>query len=96
MDKLMRELIDETAIEDIPRQYRPVAEIIGVEMFAELSCYAMGDNVYFPSLKRITAPARNRRIVREYDGSNIRMLAQKYGVTVKQAEHILKGPRNKK
>ena len=62
MDRLMRELVNETKEEDIADRYRPIVDIIGVDAFVELSIYACGDELYFPKPENIVAPARNRRV----------------------------------
>lgn len=90
MDALMADLIAETTIEDIAETYRPVAEIIGVEAFARLGEYARGDELYFPKVESIVTPARNRRIKQEYNGYNLKELAEKYNLTTKQISNILK------
>lgn len=89
-DGLTRALIRETTLEDIADSYRPVVEIIGVEKFVELCEYAMGDELYFPKAESVTAPARNRRIKKEWDGYNAKELAEKYNLTIKQIGNILK------
>lgn len=91
MDELTKTLIDETTFEDISENYRPVVEIIGIEKFIELGEYAKGDELYFPKLENIIAPARNRRIKAEWNGYNSKELAEKYNLTVKQIGNILKG-----
>lgn len=90
LDKLTRELIEETTLEDISKNYRPVVDIIGIEKFIELSNYAKGDELYFPKVENIIAPARNRRIKKEWDGYNSKELAEKYNLTLKQIGNILK------
>lgn len=90
IDRITRELIDETTIEDISESYRPVVEIIGIEKFLELSDYARGDELYFPKVENIIAPARNRRIKKEWNGYNSKELADRYNLTTKQIGNILK------
>lgn len=90
LDDLTRQLVKETVIDDISESYRPVVEIIGVEKFIELSDYAKGDELYFPKIENIVAPARNRRIKAEWNGYNQRFLADKYNLTTKQIGNILK------
>ena len=90
MDKLEQELIADTTIEDIAERYRPVVEIVGIEKYIEVSRYAMGDEVYFPKPETLLAPARNRRIRKEYDGFNTKELAQRYNLTLPQIHAILK------
>lgn len=90
VDELTRALIEETTMEDIAENYRPVVEIIGIEKFVELSDYARGDELYFPKAENIIAPARNRRIKKEWNGYNVKELAEKYNLTIKQIGNILK------
>lgn len=91
MDAIIkRELIKNTSMEDIAPKYRPVAEIVGMEKFIELSEYALGDELYFPKVENILAPARNRRIKQEFDGENVKELADRYDLTVKQVAYILR------
>lgn len=90
MDKLEKELIADTTMEDIAERYRPVVEIVGIEKYIEISRYAMGDEVYFPKPETLLAPARNRRIRKEYDGFNTKELAQRYNLTLPQIHAILK------
>ena len=89
-DEITRALISETTLEDIADSYRPVVEIIGVEKFMELCEYAMGNELYFPKAESVIAPARNRRIRKEWDGYNMKELAEKYNLTIKQIGNILK------
>lgn len=91
MDKtLKKELIENTGLEDVAPNYRKVAEIVGIEKFIELSEYALGDEIYFPKVENILAPARNRRLKKEYNGENVKELADKYDLTVKQVAYILR------
>lgn len=89
-DDLVKALIEETTMEDISESYRPVAGIIGIEKFIELGEYAKGDELYFPKPENILAPARNRRIKREWNGYNLKELAERYNLTTKQIGNILK------
>ena len=90
MDRLMRELVNETKEEDIADRYRPIVDIIGVDAFVELSIYACGDELYFPKPENIVAPARNRWVKKEYNGYNLKELAEKYNLTTVQIRNILK------
>lgn len=90
MNELTRALIAETTLEDISDTYRPIVELIGIDNFIKLGDYAKGDELYFPKVENIIAPARNRRIKAEWDGYNSRKLAEKYNLTIKQIGNILK------
>lgn len=90
-EELIKELIADTTMEDIPERYQGIVEIVGIEKFAELSNYAMGDEIYFPKVENIVSPARNRRIRKEYkNGLSCEKLAKKYNLTIKQIWNILK------
>lgn len=88
--KILEELIADTRPEDISDRYRVVIDIIGIENFVKLGRYTQGDEIYFPKPESIVVPARNRRIRKEYDGSNAANLAQKYDLTIKQIWNILR------
>lgn len=88
--KLMEELVKETAIEDITDTYLPLVELIGLENVIKLCQYSMGDKIYFPKAERMVAAARNRRIKKEYNGHNLKELAQRYDLTTPQIVQIVK------
>lgn len=90
MDAMTRELIREVTEEDIAARYRPIVDIIGVEKFALLADYAAGDEIYFPKPENIVIPARNRRVKDEWNGYNMKQLAEKYNLTIQQIRNILK------
>ena len=91
MDRNMkRRLLEEIKEQDISEKYRDIVGIIGIECFVEMSEYAKGDKLYFPKVESILAPARNRIIKREYDGYNIKELAERYNLTTTQIGNILK------
>ena len=55
-DELLKELIDETRMEDIAERYQEIAKIVGVQKFVELSNYARGDEIYFCLLYTSPSP----------------------------------------
>ena len=55
-DELLKELIDETRMEDIAERYQEIAKIVGVQKFVELSDYARGDEIYFPKVENVVSP----------------------------------------
>ena len=85
--ELMEELEADTTLEDIAEPYRLVVEMIGLK---NLSRYFMGDKIYLPKAERILAPARNRRIRREYNGRNAKELAKEYDLTTNQILQIVR------
>lgn len=77
--------------EDIPENYSEIISLIGLETFLKLCQHYAGDEIYFPKIDRVIRKARDRMIRKEYNGFNVRMLAQKYGLSIKQIYNILKG-----
>ena len=89
--ELIKELMADTDMSDIPDRYKEIVSIVGIESYIALSDYAKGDELYFPKVESILAPARNRRIRKEYNGSNSKELADKYNLTLPQIFNIIKG-----
>ena len=81
---------------DIPETYQPVVELIGIDAFLKLCQYCMGDELYFPMIDTIFRNTRDRMILKEYNGRNIKALAQKYDMTIKQMKNIIKGSNSHK
>ncbi len=67
-----------------------MVDIIGLRSSLSLVSYAKGDELYFPKTENIIAPARNRRIKKEWNGYNSKELAEKYNLTTKQIGNILR------
>lgn len=78
------DLLKQATIEDIPETHQPVVKLIGIEAFIKLCGYSSGDQLYFPMQDTIIRKIRNRIISAEYTGSNMRELAIKYGLTIRQ------------
>lgn len=89
-DELLEELIAETTIEDIGERYRDVVKLIGIRNFILLSNYSRGEELYFPKVENVVAPARNRRIKKEYNGYNGKELAERYNITIKQVQRVMR------
>ena len=89
-DELLEELIADTTIEDIGERYRDVVKLIGIRNFILLSNYSRGEELYFPKVENVVAPARNRRIKKEYNGYNDKELAERYNITVKQVQRVMR------
>lgn len=89
-EQLLNELIEDTTVKDINERYAKIVEIVGIRKFILLSNYARGEELYFPKLETIIAPARNRKIKKEFNGYNEKELAEKYNLTIKQIQHIMK------
>lgn len=68
-------------IGDLPPTILTAVEILGVENFVEL-CYSLGGiALYIPKFERVSGAARDRLIVKEFNGGNYIELAKKYDLT---------------
>ncbi|MBQ3134807.1 MAG: Mor transcription activator family protein [Oscillospiraceae bacterium] len=69
--------------------YKEVSEKLGMDTAMEIYRMFKGQQISFPV--RFFNPARiQRNIVQEYDGTNIRMLAIKYGYSEKTVRRLIK------
>lgn len=85
----MEELLPHVELSDIDKAYHPVIELIGIDAFVKICQYYMGDEVYFPKADSLTRKARNRIIVQEFNGHNVKYLSKKYGITPRQIRNII-------
>ena len=69
--------------------YKEISEKLGMDTAMEIYQMFKGQQISFPM--RFFNPAKiQRMIVREYDGSNIKILAVKYGYSEKSVRRIIK------
>lgn len=64
-----------------PESYYSIAEIIGEEAARRLCEVYGGDTLYLPKPESLDAVDKAERIRAEYNGSNIKALADKYNLT---------------
>lgn len=86
----MSEWLKEISINDLPEIYQEVARIVGIENALRLSEHLSGQLIYFPKLDGIMRVKRDKAIRQEFNGSNVRGLARKYGLTERQARNIVR------
>lgn len=84
------ELLKELTIDDIPPNYRLLAEMIGVKKLFEVCKMFQGDNIYLPKAVTLLRSVRNRKIIEESTGYNEKEMAKKYDLTSVQIKNILK------
>ncbi|WP_270815185.1 Mor transcription activator family protein [Hungatella effluvii] len=78
----MVDLTKELTLDMIPDGlYREIAETIGIENLIRLSKLIGGTTFYLPKEETFLKPARNAKIIEEFNGYNHQELAGKYGVT---------------
>ncbi len=77
-------------LNDLPSELREVARIIGLGAAIKLIHEFSGTQIYVPKYETIVRPVRDRAIKAEFDGSNIKTLAGKYGMSTRHLRAILK------
>lgn len=80
-EQTKKELLAEMRLEDVPAPIKKIADEIGLENFLKLVYTLGGLRLYVPKLETVTAKARDRLILQEFDGGNYNELAQKYAIT---------------
>lgn len=68
-------------LDDLQEQHRAYAEVIGVDNLLRLSDTFGGTSIYIPQRKELEKNRVYSRIYKEFDGSNLQELTQKYGVS---------------
>ena len=75
---------------DFDENYDDIIEAIGVESFVELCKLRGGMLVYFPAHSRATRQARNREIIKKFNGFNFTQLAKEYKLSESYIRRLLK------
>lgn len=99
MDKEIRaQLAKEVRLEDL-RDAHPATlqaiQAIGVDAFVEMSHATGGISIYVPKFESVIAAARNRLIIKEFDGGNYAALAIRYGISEVWVRQIINQQRVK-
>ena len=76
--------------EQLPEPYSEIQHIVEKEKLLEIAKIFGGSKIYFPKLKTITKPQRDRKIIEEFNGYNTRELAIKYDLTENWIRQICK------
>jgi Mor family transcriptional regulator len=79
--KLIKEALDNLTVKELPPPYDEFATMFGMETAIRMAERVGGSNVYFPKIEKLTKVIRDELLVKEFNGSNFRELAQKYGLT---------------
>ena len=80
----------ELKISDLPPQFENIAIELGIDNIKALFKEFGGTSVYFPTEKMIYKEARDREIISEYNGFNIRYLASKYNMSEGYIRYIIR------
>lgn len=79
--------------EDVPEEFRNVAESLGLKAFLKLVSLCGGQDLYIPKRESLERGPRNRAIRARFDGGNYRQLAAQYRLSVRQIRKIINGTR---
>lgn len=77
--------------EDIPLEYRDIAEAIGMEAFLCLTRLCGGQNLYIPKMESMEREGRDRDIRSRFNGGNYRALAAQFRLSERQIRKIING-----
>ncbi len=75
------EWVNEMSIDEIPDGLREVAKVIGSKAAIDLAKYFGGQYYYFPKIDKALSLQRDKKIRKEFNGSNHRELARKYDLS---------------
>jgi Mor family transcriptional regulator len=75
------DLLDKVQLENLDEEQKTLAELVGIEGFRNLVRTFNGTSIYIPKVESIEKTVRDEAIRDEFDGSNYRELALKYGLT---------------
>lgn len=75
---------------DLPPQFENIAIEIGIDRVKALFKEFGGTSVYFPTEKMIYKEARDREIIEEFNGFNVKELASKYRMSESYVRAILR------
>ncbi len=80
-------------MEDVPEEFREVAEALGMKAFLKLITLCGGQDLYIPKRESLERGPRDRAIRARFDGGNYRQLAAQYRLSVRQIRKIISGTR---
>ena len=76
-------------IKDIPESMVNMVDIGGILKILEITKIYGGTSVYIPLYKSIIRPARDRDIIKKYNGFNEKELAKMYNISVYNIKRII-------
>lgn len=85
-----KELLDALKVDDLEEQYRAIARAVGLDGLKKLCDHFGGSSIYIPQKRKLVENRRETAIYREYDGTNIKQLAARYGVSESTVYNIVR------
>lgn len=89
----MEEFIKDVQLDDIPAVYKSIATAIGAESFVRMAMVTGGLTIYIPKADTLIQAARDRKIIKEFNGSNYRELALKYNLSETWVRQVIDNDR---
>lgn len=80
----------ELKMSDLPPQFENIAMRVGIDITKVLFEEFGGTSVYFPTEKMIYKEARDREIIEEFNGFNVKELASKYRMSESYVRAIIR------
>ena len=85
-----KELISGLSLDDLQEQHRAIAESVGIEKFLELVKSFGGSSIYIPQMREVVKMKVYHMIQDEFDGTNIKTLANKYDVSESTVYNVVR------
>ncbi len=79
----------EITLDSIPEQNKALAELIGIDLYLELTKHFGGTSIYILKNENVFRKIRDTTIRKEFDGSNYRELAVKYSLSEVWVRNII-------
>lgn len=95
----MQDLIDMLTLDDIHTlsdEQQMLVDCVGLEIYKKLLKEYSGVDFYVAKSENVTKAIRDRLIYEEFNGSNIKQLSVKFGMTERNVRSILKKMRAEK
>ena len=81
-------------INEFREPYKSIAEVIGVETMIKLSENFPRFTLYIPTISGLLKQATYKNIIEEFNGTNVKQLALRYGVSERTIYRILESKLN--
>jgi Mor family transcriptional regulator len=81
-------------IDELPKRYREMSQIIGIENTVKLALHYGGLPFYFLKIDSLPQKRRDRKIRTEFNGRNYKDLARKYKLSEMHIRRIVKKNRS--
>lgn len=76
-------------VEELPENLKEISDVIGLEAVLKLVNNYGGESIYINKKETVDRWLRNRRIRRDFTGSNYRELARLHSLTVAMIRNIV-------